>query len=111
MNKEQIANEYVRINYSNRFIDKEDLQVAFIDGFNTALSQPTADLDKMAQYRKDLELTSNISLEQKPVESDAETLSKLISMLGIPNNTVNESYKLQVLEKFNISVKPPIQTK
>jgi hypothetical protein len=36
----------------------------------TTLKQSADEMAKMAQYRKDLELTSNVELEQKPVESE-----------------------------------------
>jgi len=66
MEKEQIEKaaelHYTQITLAER--------TAFKFGVNWALSQPTADLDVMAQYRKDLQ-TPNVGLEQKPVESDA----------------------------------------
>jgi hypothetical protein len=77
MNKEQI--EKAAENHAHEFYNKdanpiewENRYTNYLAGAEWALSQPKEDkdlLDKMYNYLKDLQ-TPNVSLEQKPVESE-----------------------------------------
>jgi hypothetical protein len=57
-----------------KFLEKEQqafddkYTIGFMESTRNALSQPTADLDKMAQYRKDLESMPIASLEQTDLD-------------------------------------------
>jgi hypothetical protein len=92
--KEEVAKEYVRINYSNRFIDKEDLQVAFIDGVNWALSQPK-------EVEPQTEITS-AELWQNRYESLLKGLNDITNELNVYK--VNKDFDLDELKESYIEL-------